>query len=203
MVGLDERRPPSGTKLGDYIGIGMAAMLMGRTPEQTGVVYDIIDKHGIPVYKVGGVSLISFEDLAVCLGEKLDKNAAPMWPKEIGELPMKHIFSRTELAKMLNVSVGTIHRRATEGKITALDLSEWNMHSMYYYNGQVAPQLPVELTIGGRRVKVSLSDEELHVDVWTNEQTRAVCFNLEPNKVWFTEKYTNNTNVLVRVHNKE
>lgn len=203
MTDGNERRPPPETKLGDYVGIGMAAILLGRSPEQTGIVYDMINEYEIPVYKVGGVSLVSFDDLAACSGGKLTRNAAPLWPQEIGGLPLKSIFSRTELASLLNVSVGTIHRWATSGKITAIDLSEWNMHSLYYYGGPIAPQLPVEFRMGGRQVKVSLHNGELHIDIWTEEPVGAICFDLEPTKAWFREVYTNNTHVLVQVHDKE
>lgn len=203
MADSIERKPQHGT-LRQYVGIGMAAMMVGRTPEQTGIIYDTINEYDIPVYKVGGVSLISFDDLVVTLGHRLTPpDAEPLWPQEVGDLPVRDLYSRTELAALLNVSVGTIHRRAAEGKIIALDLSEWNMHSMYYYDGPTVEQLPVETRIGGRRVRLSVIDGELHIDVWTEGPTHAICFNLEPNKAWFVENYTNETDVFVRVHNKE
>lgn len=203
MKSVDGRRPPKRTYLREYVGIGMAAMLMGRSMEQTGVVYDVINEFGIPVYKIGGVSLISYQDLVVCAGERLGDSPEPPWPDELGNLLVDNIFSRTELADLLNVSVGTIHRRAADGEIQALDLSEWNMHSMYYYDGSATKQLPVELNMGGRRIKVSLQGKELHIDIWMDDPAHAVCFDPEPNKAWFIERYTNNTNVLVEVHDKE
>jgi hypothetical protein len=82
-------------KLGDYVGIGMAAMMVGRSPEQTGVIYDLISVSGMQVYKIGGVSLLRFDDFAYNINP-VDAGQ-PLWPDELADLPMQHLYSRSEL----------------------------------------------------------------------------------------------------------
>jgi len=188
-------KPPG--QLGEYIGIGMAAMLLGRSPEQTGIVYDIIRDNSVRLYKVGGVSLIEYDDLCWAAGDMMLPDASPPWPEYMMDLPMENIYSRGELADKLNLSVGSIHRKARMGAdIQPLDLSEWRMHTLYYYDGNGVKPLPKEVMIDGYKVTLSLSGGMLLIDVAYDFELEALCFGPEPAKAWFMD----GNEVAIEVH---
>jgi len=176
-----------GEKLGDHIGIGMAAMMMDRAPEQTGAIYDIIRANNVTVFKIGGVSLMKLKDWQQASGISSD----PPWPEELARLPMDYLYSRSQLAAILHVSVGTIHRMARLGDIDAIDLSEWNMNSLYYYpNDKVGfAAIPKIINAWGYKIQATLDDGQLGIEIWPNEpcQPAATCFFIEPDKVWFVD----------------
>jgi hypothetical protein len=176
--------------LGDYVGIGMAATMLGKPPEHTGTVYNIINDGNLIIYKVGGVALIkakAFGKAATRCGYKTDP---PPWPEEYADLPMKNIYSRKQIADLLGLSVGTIYNLVKRGDIDALDLSRWNMSSMYYYfRENSTDRLPVYVTALGHDVKLYADGGMLVVEIGSpiGSALESLCFGPEPSKAWFMD----------------
>ena len=117
---------------------------------------------------------------------------------------MKHIYSRNQLADVLQVSVGSVHRYAKLGIVQAIDLSTWNMHSLYYYdvdNGEEI--LPMVVMPWGYKVKLSTSGlGDLRIDIETDKYNNleATCFGPLPDQVWFMDG--EEPMITVQIHNR-
>jgi len=201
MAGLD------GT-LGDYVGVGMAAMILGRSPEQTGAIYELINTENIKTWKLGGMTLMKYDDFVDAAKSLYDTSGwRPLWPKELAVLPMGDLYSRQTMAATLGVSIGTVHRMARKGEITAIDLSEWNMNSLYYYVDYDKEQLIVPITVNawGNDVKLDLVEGQLHVHIWPvgNNKLKSAGFLLEPSKAWFVDDKIEDVYIIVQVHQRK
>ena len=117
---------------------------------------------------------------------------------------MEHLYSRSELAELLNVSVGSVHRFAKLGTVEAIDLSAWNMHSLYYYNPDGStPALPIVLNAWGYNVRLlNIGNNELKIDIEVDNYNsiQATCFGPEPDKVWFLDG--NEPIITVEIHKR-
>lgn len=190
--------------LGNYIGIGMAAMLLGKPMRHTGEVYSLVKEHNIPKYKIGGTSLLEYESFAKSAGIGGD-SLCPLWPDEFIDIPMSRLYSRWELADALGVSIGTIYNMVEHGEVVALDLSPWKMNTLYYFSGDM-PQIsqPSFVDIDDTRIKVSRKEDgAIKIDIWKEDadKVEAACWEHEPSKAWFSGG--KGPVIAIEVHKKE
>jgi hypothetical protein len=145
--------------LGDYVTVAMAVELLGFRKEQTGRFYALVNR-GLPTYKVGGMTLAKFAELAELAS--LPAGSKPSWPSKLGELEMKHLHSRGDAADILNVSPRTVNRQAASGIVGSVDLSPWGGYTLYQI-GEIKP-LPTYISMG-RWKMVMETDEKgrLHI----------------------------------------
>lgn len=114
--------------LGDYVTVAMAVELLGHSREQTGRFYSLVRK-GLPTYKIGGMTLAKFSELAELAG--LPELASPPWPAKLASLEMKFLHSRNDAAEIVGVSPRTINRQANAGEISTVDLAPWGGYTLY------------------------------------------------------------------------
>jgi hypothetical protein len=147
--------------LGDYVTVAMAVELLGFRKDQTGRFYALVKK-GLPTYKVGGLTLAKFAELAQLAG--LPEEASPPWPSKLAGLKMEFLHSRNDAAAILGVSPRTVNRHAVIGTIGTVDLSPWGGYTLYQL-GTVTPH-PEYWTIGDWDIEAEVDERgRLHINL--------------------------------------
>jgi len=139
--------------LGEYVTVGMAVELLGHKREQTGRFYSLVKK-GLPTYKLGGMTLARFSELAEHAKLAASK---PPWPEPLASLPMEHLHSRNGAAELLGVSPRTINRYASNGTVKSVSLSAWGGYTLYIIPS--TKSMPTYMHIGDWTLELELTNK--------------------------------------------
>jgi hypothetical protein len=150
--------------LGDYVTVAMAVELLGFRKEQTGRFYSLVKK-GLPTYKVGGMTLARFSELAELAG--LPEDASPPWPAKLADLEMEFLHSRNGAADILGVSPRTVNRMAASDKVATVDLSAWGGYSLYQLGTTTSH--PEYVSMGDWTIEIEIDEKNRLNIVAANE----------------------------------